>query len=376
MCDVTHMKKKYQICTRCVMDTSDPQITFDKNGICNHCKNYDSQAQYIFSEEKLKEVVVRIKKQSKGKEYDCLIGLSGGVDSCMSAYLAKKAGLNPLAVHVDNGWNSEVSQSNLERSLRKLGIDLFTHVIDWEEFKDLQKSFLQASVPNIDYPYDHAIVALLFNKAAEMGLQYIIFGTNITTEFIMPREWGYNSWDAKHLKAIHNRFGKMKIETCPTISLWKLGYYSFVKKIRIFRILDYVDYNKREAKEFLKKEFCWKDYGGKHCESIYTRFFVGYVLPKKFGFDRNRAWMSTLILSGQITREEALKELAKGFYSSEKEMEEEKDYVIKKLGISDDEFKRIMALPVKRHIDYPSNSLFLDRSGSFVRLARKILRKL
>jgi N-acetyl sugar amidotransferase len=370
------MEKDYQVCTRCIMDTSDPEIIFDENGVCNHCKLYDSQAQYIFTEDKLKEVVAKIKKQSSGKEYDCLIGLSGGVDSCMSAYLAKKAGLNPLAVHIDNGWNSEVSQSNLERTLKKLDIDLFTHVIDWEEFKDLQRSFLYASVPNIDYPYDHAILALLFNKAAELGLQYIIFGTNITTEFIMPRAWGYNSWDSKHLRAIHNRFGKLNIDTSPTISLWNLGYYSALKKIRIFRILDYVNYNKKEAKEFLKKEFCWKDYGGKHCESVYTRFFIGYVLPKKFGFDRNRAWMSTLILSGQMTRDEALNELAKGFYSSNKELEDEKDYVIKKLEISTEEFERIMSLPVRRHTDYPNNSLFLDRSGYFVRFARKFLRKL
>jgi hypothetical protein len=178
------------------------------------------------------------------------------------------------------------------------------------------------------------------------------------------------------LRAIHDRFGKLKIETSPTISLWKLSYYSIIKKIRIFRILDYVNYNKKEAKEFLKKEFGWKDYGGKHCESVYTRFFIGYVLPKKFGFDRNRAWMSTLILSGQMTRDEALNELAQGFYSSKKELEEEKDYVIKKLEISDEEFERIMALPVKKHTDYPNNSFFLDRSGYFVRFARKFLRKL
>lgn len=358
------------------MDTSDPQIIFDEKGVCNHCKNYERQAQYIFSEEKMEEVVRKIKKKSKGKEYDCLIGLSGGVDSCMSAYLANKAGLNPLAVHVDNGWNSEISQSNIERTLKKLGIDLFTHVIDWEEFKDLQRSFIQASVPNIDYPYDHAIVALLYNKAAELGLQYVIFGANIKTEFIMPREWGYNSWDSKHLKAIHSRFGKIKIETSPTISIFQLGYYSFIKNIRIFRILDYVDYNKVKAKEFLKSEFGWKDYGGKHCESIYTRFFIGYYLPKKFGYDRNRAWMSTLILSGQLTREEALEELARGFYTSQKEMEDEIDYVIKKLGISCEEYQRMMSLPAKKHTDYPNNSIFLDRSRLFVRLARKILRKL
>lgn len=370
------MSRNYQICTRCIMDTSDPEITFDEKGVCNHCKLYDRQSQYIFNQAKLEEVVEKIKKQGKGKEYDCLIGLSGGVDSCMTAYLAKKAGLKPLAVHVDNGWNSEISQANLERTLRKLGIDLYTHVIDWEEFKDLQRSFLYASVPNIDYPYDHAIVALLFHKAAEMGLQYIIFGTNITTEFIMPRAWGYNSWDSKHLRAIHDRFGKIKIETSPTISLQQLVYYSAVKRIRIFRMLDYINYNKKEAKEFLKKEFCWKDYGGKHCESVYTRFFIGYVLPQKFGFDRNRAWMSTLILSGQKTREEALQELAEGFYSSPRELEEEKEYVIKKLDLTDEQFNNIMALPVKKHTDYPNNSLFLDRSGLFVQMARKILRKL
>jgi N-acetyl sugar amidotransferase len=358
------------------MDTSDPEITFDENGVCNHCKLYDNQAQYIFTEEKLKEVVAKIKKQSKGKQYDCVMGLSGGVDSCMSAYLAKKVGLNPLAVHVDNGWNSEISQSNLERTLEKLGIDLFTHVIDWEEFKDLQRSFLYASVPNIDYPYDHAILAMLFHKAAEMDLKYIIFGTNITTEFIMPRTWGYNSWDSKHLRAIQKKFGKVEIETSPTISLPQLFYYTMIKKIRILRILDYINYDKREAKEFLKKEFCWKDYGGKHCESVYTRFFIGYVLPKKFGFDRNRAWMSTLILSGQKTRDEALQELEEGFYSSDRELEEEKDYVIKKLEIDEEEFERIMALPIKQHTEYPNNALFLDRSGYFVRFARKFLRKL
>ena len=370
------MEREYQICTRCLMDTSDPEISFDENGVCNHCHQYDYQKQYLFSEDKLKEVVEKIKKSSKSKQYDCIIGVSGGVDSCMSAYLAKKAGLNPLAVHVDNGWNSETSQSNIENTLRMLDIDLFTHVIDWEEFKDIQKSFLKASVPNIDYPYDHAIVATLFKKAAELGVKYIIFGTNITTEFIMPRLWGYNSWDYKHLKAIHKKYGKKPIKTSPTISLWKLGYYSFVKKIRIFRILDYIKYNKMESKAFLKKEFDWKDYGAKHCESIYTRFFIGYFLQKKFGVDRNRAWMSTLILSGQKTREEALHELAEGFYSSKKDMDEEKCYVIKKLCLKNEEFNQIMASPAKQHTDYPNNSIFLDRSGFFVRMARKILRKL
>lgn len=368
---------KYQICKRCIMDTSDPGISFDKNGVCNHCKDYDSQNQYLYSEKELKKIIEKIKKDGQGKKYDCVMGVSGGVDSCMSAYLAKKYGLNPLAVHVDNGWNSEVSQNNIERTLKKLGIDLYTHVIDWEEFKDIQIAFLKASVANIDYPYDHAITALLYNKAEEMGLKYIIYGTNIKTEFIMPREWGYNSWDLKHLKAIYGKFGKIKtIKTLPTISLWKLFYYSFFKGIRIFRILDYIDYNKKESKEFLKHEFEWKDYGGKHCESIYTRFFVGYVLPQKFGFDRNRAWLSTLVLSGQITREEALEELRRGFYETEKEMNDDKEYVIKKLGLTDDEFNQIMNLPVKSYRDYPNNSIFLNRAGISIKLVRKILRRI
>lgn len=374
---VTSKNRKYQICKKCIMDTSDPKITFDENGICSHCKDYENQNQYLFSEKELEKVVEKIKKSGEGKKYDCVMGVSGGVDSCMSAYYAKKYGLRPLAVHIDNGWNSEISQSNIERTLRKLGIDLYTHVIDWEEFKDLQISFLKASVANIDYPYDHAITAMLFNKAGEMGLKYIIYGTNIKTEFIMPREWGYNSWDLRHLKSIYKRFGENKeIKTLPTIPLWKLIYFSLFEKIRIFRILDFVNYNKKESKEFLKKEFGWQDYGAKHCESIYTKFFIGWVLPKKFGFNRNRAWLSTLILSGQLTREEALIELEDGFFSSQGEMEESKSYVIKKLGLTEEEFEKIMDTPVKNHREYPNNAFFLDRSGLIIRTARKILRNI
>jgi len=358
------------------MDTSDLEITFDSNGVCSHCDGYHRQARYLFSDAKLKEVSAKVKQAGRGKTYDCVLGVSGGVDSCMTAYLVKQAGLNPLAVHVDNGWNSELSQSNIERTLKKLDIDLFTHVIDWEEFKDIQKSFLKASVPNIDYPYDHAILALIFRKAAELDLRYVVFGTNIRTEFIMPRLWGYNSWDAKHLRAIHRRFGRVPIETSPTISLSQIAYFTAVKRIRIFRILDYVEYDKQQAKEFLKAEFGWKDYGAKHCESIYTRFFIGNVLPRKFGIDRNRAWMSVLVLSGQMTREAAEAELAKGFYASERERQEEEEYVIKKLGMTAEEFAAVMATPPKRHTDYPNHRFFLDRSGMFVRLARRALRSL
>jgi len=359
------------------MDTSDPDITFDDQGVCNHCHDFDNQKNYLFDEEKLKSVVKKIKESSSVKDdYDCVIGVSGGVDSCMAVYHAKRVGLNPLAVHVDNGWNTTESQSNIENVLSALNVDLHTHVINWEEFKDIQKSFLKASVPNIDYPYDHAILAVVYNLAASMNLKYIIFGANIKTEFIMPKAWGYNSWDLKHLKSIQRKFGKVKIKTLPTISLFNIFYYSFFKGIRNLRILDYVEYDKDASKDFLKKQFGWKDYGAKHAESIYTKFFVGYYLKEKFGFDRNRAWMSALMLSGQKSRESAEKELKKGFYNNEYEMNRDIDYVINKLDLSRDEFNEIMNLPKKDHKDYPNNALFLDRSGLVVRTMRKLLRNL
>lgn len=367
----------YQVCTRCIMDISDPEIVFDSQGVCNHCRDFDEQKIYLFDEDKLQSVAKRIKASTnKNADYDCIIGVSGGVDSCMAVYHAKRVGLNPLAVHVDNGWNTTESQSNIENVLSALKVDLYTHVINWEEFKDIQKSFLKASVPNIDYPYDHAILAVVYNFAASKGLKYIIFGANVRTEFIMPRAWGYNSWDLKHLRSIHKRFGKVKIKTLPTISLFKIFYYSFFKGIRNLRILDYIDYDKEASKEFLKKEFGWKDYGAKHAESIYTKFFVGYYLKEKFGFDRNRAWMSALILSDQKSREEAEKELKQGFYKNEREMNIDIDYVINKLDLSRDEFTNLMKLPKKDHREYPNNAFFLDRSGPVVRTMRKFLRKL
>ena len=372
----TYRLREYKICKQCIMDTSDPAIVFDANEICNHCKRYKEQSKYLYSKKEILTAVAKIKEDGKGKQYDCVLGMSGGVDSCTAAYTAKKYGLRPLAIHVDNGWNSEISQSNIERVLGQLGIDLYTHVIDWEEFKDLQQAFLLSSVSNIDYPYDHAILSLFFQMAEKMKVKYIISGANDKTEFIMPRDWGYNSWDQKHLRVKHQRFGKIKkLKTYPSISPLKLFKDSFIKGVRMFRILDYIDYNKKEAKAFLQKEFGWKDYGGKHCESIYSRFFIGYVLPNKFGFDRNRAWLSNLILAGEITREEAFKELDKGFYNSKQEMEADKEYVIKKLGFTNEEFDKIMALPIKDYRDYPNNAFLMHRYGSVVKVARKFLRK-
>ena len=365
------MSRNYQVCTRCIMDTSDPEITFDKNGVCNHCKLYDSQSQYIFSQEKLEEVVEKIKRQGKGKEYDCLIGLSGGVDSCMTAYLAKKAGLNPLALHVDNGWNSEISQSNLERTLKKLGIDLYTHVVDWEEFRDIQMAYLRASVPNVEVPTDHAINAVLFKMAARHNVSYVISGGNVMTEGIPMRGWMYDSRDLKNLRAIHSRFGKLPMKTLPRSGLSNYLWYLLVKRIKYLPLLNYLPYVKQRAKEEITRELGWRDYGGKHFESIFTRFFQAYILPRKFNMDKRKPHLSALICSGQMPREEALSLLSKSPYADAETEKNDYDYFLKKMRLSEAEFKEIMALPPKAHEDYPSNAWFFVGMRDYINGALK-----
>ena len=366
------MLNNYRICTNCIMDTSDPEITFDKEGICNHCKLYDRNSKYLFSEKELEKEVEKIKQNGKGKKYDCIIGVSGGVDSTMVAYLTKKFGLRPLAVHLDNGWDSELAVSNIEKILKKLDIDLYTYVLDWEEFKDLQLSFLKASVANAEIPTDHAIAAVLYNTAINKGVNYIITGGNIVTEGIIPESWGYHARDLKHLEAVHRRFGKTKLKDFPKLGLIKWAYGTFIKKIKVIPILNYVPYIKKDAKEFIQKEIGWRDYGLKHYESIYTRFFQGYILPRKFGFDKRRAHLSSLINSGQITREEALKEMEKNPYPSEELLKEDKEYVIKKLGLTEKEFEDIMAQKVKSYKDYPNDDWFFYNHNLFAFFKKKV----
>lgn len=358
------MPREYQICKKCIMDTSDPAITFDENGVCYYCNFYKKlRTEYIpflYSKENLEKQIEKAKKDGKGKKYDCIIGVSGGVDSSIVAYFVKKFGLRPLAVHLDNGWNSQESVANIERVLKKLDIDLYTYVIDWEEFKNLQLSFFKASVSNLEIPTDHAIGALICKKAREMGIKYFVHGGNINSEFILPRAWGYDTTDLKHLKAVHKRFGSVKLKTFPMLSVWKLIYYKLFKKIQPIPILNYMNYNKEDAKEFLKKEFGWQDYGGKHGESVFTRFFQSYILPVKFNIDKRKAHYSSLINSGQMTREEALEKIKKDPIT-DKQTQQDKEYVIRKLGLSPQEFEDIMALPVKSYKDYPNQSLLIEK---------------
>jgi N-acetyl sugar amidotransferase len=370
------MNRDYKICTRCIMDTSDPEIKFDAEGICNHCKSYYRRvANEVYkgeeSKRRLSEIVKKIKGDGRGKEYDCIIGVSGGVDSTTVAYTVKKFDLRPLAVHFDNGWDSELAVDNIKKALDILGIDLYTYVVDWEEFRDLQLSFLRASVANCEIPTDHAIIALLFKMASKFKIKYVISGSNIATEGILPLSWGYYNQDLKHLLAIHRRFGKVPLRTLPKISLKGFLFYVFVKKIRILSILNYVDYKKSKAMKMIEKELGWRYYGSKHFESIYTRFFQGYILPIKFGFDKRRAHLSTLICGGEISREEALIEMGKKPYAGNN-LEEDKMYVIKKLGITELEFEQIMNIPVKSYADYPNNAFFLEGLAGFRKIFKKI----
>lgn len=365
---------KYKICARCVMDTTDPDIVFDDKGVCNHCHAYDkSIAQGLFTGNegkiKLNEVVHRIKENGKNKEYDCVIGVSGGVDSSYVAYKVKELGLRPLAVHLDNGWNSELAVKNIERILNHLKIPLDTHVMDWEEFKDLQLSFLKASTPDSEIPSDHAICALMIQIAKKYRVP-VLHGVNIKTESHLPSAWSQGHLDWRYIKSVHKRFGKVKLETFPHLNIWT--FLSYFRAGQWIDILNYFDYRKDEAKKFLIDASCWKDYGWKHHESIYTRFYQGYILPKKFGYDKRKTHLSSLICSGEITREIALEELKNEPYPIEMQ-NADKEYLLKKFNLTSKEFEDIMKQPHKSINDYPNYKFLFD--NFMYDLARFIYRK-
>jgi N-acetyl sugar amidotransferase len=348
--------QKQAICVRCVMDTTDPNIQFDEEGICNHCRSYERVVkEAVFTGEdgrrKLAAIIENIQREGASKQYDCIIGVSGGVDSTYVAYKVKELGLRPLAVHLDNGWDSELAVKNIENTLTKLDIELYTHVIDWMEFRDIQLSFLKASTPDAEIPSDHAINALMYQTAKRLGVKYMIFGENYRTESHLPAAWSRGHLDWKYIKSVHKQFGSVPIKTFPhlTFKIQLHGYGEFQK----VDILNYLDYVKKDAMQVIQKELGWKYYGGKHYESIYTRFYQGYILPKKFGYDKRKSHLSSLICSGEITRAEALQELENETYPSDLQ-EQDREYVIKKLGLTEESFEAIMNLPKKTFWDYDS----------------------
>jgi N-acetyl sugar amidotransferase len=339
------------------MDSSDPQIIFDNNGICNHCKtSLLRQKKFWFKNDKikLKNLLDKINKWNKNKKYDCVIGLSGGVDSSYVAYLTKiKFGLNPLAIHLDNGWNTETSVKNIENTIKKLNIDLITLVLDWESFSDLQLAFLKASVPDAEIPTDHAIIALLYQIANKFDIKFIFSGDNVSTESVLPSMWSHGHFDWKYIKTIHKSFGTKKLKNYPHFSLKNLFFYKLIKKIQVVKILNYIDYNKEKAIDIIKQNLNWKNYGGKHEESIYTRFFQLYYLPQKFGFDKRKIHFSSLINSGQMDKQTALKLLQKPLIDLTK-FKYELEYIFKKFNITEKEFHKIMKQ--KKYFFYDYNS--------------------
>lgn len=349
----------YQMCTKTVMDTTDPKITFDTHGVSNHYYEYQKAAENELLEEPkrtqvLEKNIAEIKANGKGKKYDCLIGLSGGVDSSYVAHLVKQYGLRPLAVHFDNGWNSELAVHNVNNIIENTGFDLHTIVVNWEEFRDLQLAYLKASVIDIEVVSDHAIQATMYKLAAKFDIGYIISGTNIVTEFILPKAWIYTKLDYTNLKNIHKQFGHKKLDTYPRVPFRKLIKYTGFKKLVPISILDFVDYNKEDAIATIAKEFDWRDYGGKHCESLWTKFYQNHILPEKFGVDKRKAHLSTLICSGQMTREEALEELSLPIYDAV-QLLSDKEYVLKKLNLSTEEFENIMKKEPVAHEFYGTN---------------------
>jgi N-acetyl sugar amidotransferase len=344
------------------MDTTDPTITFDADGVCSHCHYYEREiAPRVLSPELARQrydyYVGLVKHAGRGRKYDCVLGISGGIDSSYLAYLAMTSGLRALLVHMDNGWDSELAVKNIENIVRRTGFDYFNHVVDWEEFKDVQLAYLRAGVVDVEVVTDHAISALLYQTAVQFDVKYFLSGVNFATECIMPRQgWLYpNKMDLVNLRAIHQRYGRRKLRTYPTLGYYRKRYYEVVYGIDDVWLLNYVDYRLEEVFKTLRREFDWRYYGRKHGESVFTKFYQAYILPRKFNVDKRKAHLSNQICSGQLTRELALIELAKPNYP-EAELKEDYAYAIKKLGLTKDEFEAIMNGPVVPHEHFPTMS--------------------
>lgn len=350
-------EQAYRQCTVSVMDTTaDPDISFDEKGICNYYYAYKkAEADQVLmgeaGQKKLEEMAYLIKEAGKGKPYDCIMGLSGGVDSTYIAYLSRELGLRPLAVHFDNGWNSELAVQNIENIVNKLGIDLFTYVINWDEFRDLQIAYLKASVVDIEAITDHAIFATMYRLAGERKIKYILSGTNVQTEQTLPKSWIHPKADHINIKSIHKAYGKVPLKTFPFMDAKVKRYYSQALGIQPISLLNYVDYNKKRVKELIQRELGWRDYGGKHYESVWTRFYQGYILPTKFKIDKRKAHLSDLVFGGQISKEEALSALKAPMYDAT-QFKIDYDFVLKKFGFTESEFDAILKQAPRSHYEF------------------------
>jgi len=343
----------FPMCTRCILDSTIPNIHYDEKGVCNFCRMHDVLDQkYPLTEagrKKFELIIEGVKKNGQGKEYDCVVGISGGRDSSYTLYIAKKMGLRPIAVHFDNGWNTEISVRNIKNSTDKLEVDLHTHVADWEEFKDLQIAFLKASVSDVEVPTDFAIISVLYEVAKKYGIKNILIGHSFRTEGIAPLEWTYI--DARYIRSIYRMFGKKKkITSFPLMSMTQLIYYTFIVRMNFIHVPEFIEYEHDKVNKVLTEELGWQYYGGHHHESSYTEFIQSYLLPKKFNIDKRKLEFSALVRSGQMTRDDALNELKKPYPYREELI----PYVLNKMGLSQQEFKEILSAPPKSFHDYPS----------------------
>lgn len=367
MTEVNEKSRAYQICANCIMDTSDSNIVFDERGWCDYCNNYHANILPNWhpdaqGEKEIMAVAERIRREGAGRDHDCLIGISGGVDSSYVTYLAKeRLGLRPLLFHVDAGWNSQQAVNNIERLVDGLGVDLHTEVVNWQEMRDLQLAFFKAQVPHIDTPQDHAFFAALYNFAAKHGFKYILTGANYSTECVRePLEWHYHASDLRQLKDIHKRFGTRPLKTFPLADILKYKlYYRFVKGVKVVKPLNHFPFHKDAAMQELVDKYGWQKYAHKHYESRFTRFYEGYWLPEKFGFDKRRAHFSSLILTGQLSRAEALEKIAQPAYNSET-IAEDFEYIATKLDITVDELRNIMKQPNKSYRHYKNSMGLID----------------
>ena len=343
------------VCKRCVLDSTVCEIQFDKNGFCNYCTNYLSRKNSILKgSEELDKVLTKLKSSKSKSKYSCIVGISGGLDSSYLLYKSIELGLNPLAVHIDTGWNTEVSVNNIETITKKLNIDLKTFVLDWQQFKKLQISYLKAGVVDIEFPTDHYYQSALYKMANDLNIKYILTGNNYISEGIMPSCWIHNKGDTLNMLDIHKKFGNnTPLNNLPTLTLIKRFYYYNIKKIENVFLLNYLNYNREDAKKILINECGWKEYPVKHGESIFTRFYHRYILPNRFKIDYRKAHLSSLICNSQITRSEALNNLQSKIVEGDL-LEKDKTYVLKKLDLSENDFNDFMKLPVRSHLDFKS----------------------
>ncbi len=354
----------YRRCCISVMDNiADPNIRFDEKGICNYYYDYKKAEQAAIlptdiRNKKREAILGGIRKQGKGKKYDCILGVSGGVDSTYLALKARDFGLRVLCVHFDNGWNSELAVANIENIVKRCGFDLYTYVINWPEFRDIQLAFFKAHVVDIEAVTDIAIFAALDKICKERGIKFIIDGRNVVTEEVLPKAWIYK--DQTNLLDIHRQFGTLKLRTYPVISYSTRKWNELTKPFTSVPLLNFIEYNKASAKKEIVEKLGWRDYGGKHYESIFTRFYQGYILPNKFGIDKRKAHLSNLIYSGQIKLDDALNEMESPIYPPEL-LEQDMQFVLKKLGFSRDEFQRYIDAPTKSHFEFRRNQTIYSR---------------